>query len=65
MNQIFPNSYEPLKGVTTSGIASGLKTLGIGSVLYKTKDDQGNLIDLQIDRVLHLEKLSARLLSPQ
>ena len=38
--------YKPLNGVTISGIRSGLNASGIGSVLYKMKDDDNNLIDL-------------------
>ena len=59
------DSYEPLQGVAIPGIASGLNTSGVGSVLCKIKYEDGHLIDLQIDRVLHLEKLPSRLISPQ
>ena len=45
-SDFIPDSYKPLKGITISGIASGLKALGVGSILCKIKDDQGNLIDL-------------------
>ena len=48
-----------------SGIASGLQAAGIGSVICKFKSDQGQPVDLQIDRVLHLPTLPCRLLSPQ
>ena len=60
-----PNTYRKLSGVTISGIASGLKAAGIGSVLCKYKSNSGQLIDLQIDRVLHLPSLPCRLLSPE
>ena len=43
------NTYKLLNGVTISSIGSGLNTSGIGSVLYKIKDNNNNLIDLQID----------------
>ena len=58
-------TYKPLSCVTISGIASGLEAAGIGSVLYKISDDNGTLLDLQIDRVLHLKQLPQRLISPQ
>ena len=57
-------TYKPLSSIIISGIASGLEVAGIGSTLYKIKDDDNNLIDLQIDRILHLKKLPSRLLSP-
>ena len=50
-----PDSYKHLYGETNSSIASGLNTSGIGSVIYKIKDDKSNQIDLQIDHVLYLE----------
>ena len=52
-----PGSYKPLSGITISGIASGLEATGIGSVNYQICDDQGKVLDLQIDRVLHLKQL--------
>ena len=58
------STYKTLEGVIISGIASGLKTASIGSVSYKIKDDNRNSIDLEINKVLHLEKLPIRLLSP-
>ena len=58
-------TYKILDGVVISGIASGLEAKGIGSVIYKIKDDNGIPIDLQIDKVLHLENLPTRILSPQ
>ena len=33
--------------------------------MHKIKDYDGNLLDLKIDRVLHLDKLASRLISPQ
>ena len=58
-------TYKVLDRVVISGIASGLEAKGIGSVIYKIKDDDGIPIDLQIDKVLHLENLPTRILSPQ
>jgi len=60
-----PGTYKPLKGITISGITSGLSASGIGTVIYKIKDDNGELFDLQIDKVLHLKQLPTRLVSPQ
>ena len=53
-----------LEGVVISGIASGLEAKGIGSVLYKIKDNDGIPIHLQVDKVLHLENLPTRIISP-
>ena len=64
-DDFIPDTYRVLSGVTISGIASGLEAAGIGSVLYKISDDNGTLLDLQIDRVLHLKQLPQRLISPQ
>jgi len=64
-DDFIPGTYKSLQGVTISGIASGLKASGIGSVKYPIVDDNGSIIDLQIDRVLHLKGLPQRLLSPQ
>lgn len=60
-----PGTYKPLKGITISGIALGLSASGIGTIIYKIKDDNGELFDLQIDKVLHLKQLPTRLVSPQ
>ena len=57
-------SYQKLTSITISGIASGLKASGVGSVIYKIKDDDDNLLDFQIDKVLHLENLITCLISP-
>ena len=51
------STYKPLKGVTISGIGSSLNDSGISLVLYKIKDDDNNLLDLEIVQVLHLSKL--------
>ena len=40
-SDFIPNTYRKLTRVTISGIASGLQTAGIGSVLYKFKLDHG------------------------
>ena len=58
-------SHKPLKSATTSGIACGILTVGVGSVVYKIKYDKRNIVDLQINRVLYLEQLPSLLLSPQ
>ena len=58
-------TYKELTGVTISGIASGLKASGIGSINLNFKDDDENPITLQIDRVLHLKQLPIMLVSPQ
>ena len=58
-------TYKVLEGVVISGIASGLEAKGIDLVIYKIKDDDGTRIDLQINKVLHLENLLTRILSPQ
>ena len=47
------------------GVASRAKASGVGSVSHEIKDDDVNLFYLKIDRVLHLEKLSSRFVSPQ
>ena len=54
-DDFIPDTYRVLSGVTISGIASGLEAVGIGLVLCKILDDNGVLLDLQIDRVLHLK----------
>ena len=56
---------KPLKGVTISGIASGLKASGIGSIKLNIIDDNDKAMELQIDRALHLKDLPHTLLSPQ
>ena len=58
-------TYKILDRVVISGIASGLEAKGIASVICKIKDDNGIPIDLQIDKVLHLENLLTRIPSPQ
>ena len=59
------NSYQELHRVTISGIASGLEAKDIGSIIYKFKDNDSVLVDLYINKVLHLEKFPSRLLSSQ
>ena len=59
------STYKELSGVTISGIASGLKACGIGSININFKDDDGHPITLQIDKVLHLKQLPIILVSPQ
>ena len=63
-DDFIPDTYRVLSGVTISGITSGLEAAGIGSVLYKILDDDGAILDLQIDRVLHLKQLPQHLISP-
>ena len=50
-------TYKPLSCVTISGIASGLEAAGIGLILCKILDNDGVILNLQIDRVFHLKKL--------
>ena len=45
-------------GLKFYSVTSGMKTSGVGSVLCKIKDDGNDLTNLQIDRVLRLEKVS-------
>ena len=63
-DNFIPGTYKVLSGVTISGIASGLEAACIGSVLCKISDDNWVLLDLQIDRVLHLKQLPQHLISP-
>ena len=56
---------KPLKGVTASGISSGLEASGCGSVLLPLKDDNNKSFDMQIDKVPHLKGLPTTLLIPQ
>ena len=56
-------TYKPLKGVTISGIASGLEASGIGSIMLNLTDDKGDSFAIQIDKVLHLKQLLNTLIS--
>ena len=42
-----------------------LSDAGVGSIIFKIKDYKGNLMCVQIDRVLRLEQLSYFLFSPR
>ena len=54
-------SHKELTCMTISGVASGLTASDTGSASCKIKDNKKNLIDLKIDKVLHLKKLPTRL----
>ena len=64
-NYFISSTYKPITGLTISGIASGIDSSVIGSVLCEIKDDDANVVDLQIYRALHLETLPSRLISPK
>ena len=57
------STYKELNGIIILGITSRLKAKEIGLDLCKIIDNDGNLIYLQIDKLLLLEKLQIRLLS--
>ena len=59
------NAYKELRGITESGIDSGLKAFSVGSVNYKIKDDNSMHYDLQIDKVVCLQELPSPLIIPK
>ncbi len=64
-DDFIPDTYVPITGATINGIASGLEVSGYGTIRWVITDDDGDPIDIEIDRVLHIPKVPTRLLSPQ
>ena len=60
-----PDSYVSIEGATINGIASGLSVIGYGTIRWVITDDNGDPIDVEIDRVLHIPDVPTQLLSPQ
>lgn len=57
-------TYQNIEGVVVKGIAQGLQAQGFGAAKYTIMDDNGDYIELTIDRVLHLKGLPTRIISP-
>ena len=64
-DDFLPGTFTPTKGVVIKGISSGLEAKGYGTVAWNITDDDGNLIEIQLEKVLLLEELPTRILSPQ
>lgn len=60
-----PGTYKPVTGITINGIASGLAMEGYDTIRWLIDNDNGKVIEVELDRVLHILKLPTRLLSPQ
>ena len=54
-----------MKGVVIKGISSGLVAKGYGTVAWCIQDDDDTVIEIHLEKVLYLEELPTRILSPQ
>lgn len=64
-DDFLPGTFTPTKGVVIKGITSVLEAKGYGTVAWNITDNDGNLIEIQLEKVLLLEELPTRILSPQ
>ena len=64
-DDFLPGTYQQLQGFSINGISSGLQVLGYSTVRWVLHDDSDVPIDVEIDRVLLIQDLPMRLLSPQ
>ena len=64
-NDFVEGSFVPLSGVTVSGIASGLEVKGYSMVSWNFCMQKGEVLTIDIKKLLHIPNILTRLISPQ